>query len=376
MSYQSTFTFVGTPVISKKENSKRPFCREIKKDGNKHKMYSLSFGVKESDTNMAFVEAFDGEQDVIKTFDQDGNKIEIDWENRFDTDYTDDVASYRKYTVDLGEDNGGRQEFITAYDMIQHLKKYLPDYDGRIVVQGNFVRTWYAKKNVYLNKYQIRNVYTAPDERKNRLLVVADLFYNRDSIDDSDFSETKKINVDCYIEQYINKDEGKKYVRFPVVLSAAKYDMENEDHKKLFDYKMRQLKVKNKNMVHIPWEIVLLHGAEEADFDESMLTDAQREQVELGIKSVDDFRPKGSIYGDKIDEFRLLNPKLTGDYENGVIDADDDMEEFDEKIYQPPQDETIEEAKNNSKKSKSNSDSKSKKEEKEDTEDDSDEDLF
>lgn len=357
MSYQARFSFVGTPSIPKqKADAKRPFCKEItkvdEKTKEKKKMLSMTFGVKETDMNMAFVEAFDSEQAVIKTMDTDNEKMEVDWDDRFDEDVISKVANYRKYIVDLGEDHGGRQEFITVYDMIQHLQKHLPEYDGRVVVTGQFTRDWYTKKKMYFSKFRIQNVFAAPDERKSRLLITADLFYNKDSFDDSDFDENKKILMDCYIEQYINKDEGRKYVPIQVVFSAAKYDLENERHKKLLDYKLKYLKTKNKNMVHIPWEIVLLRGAEEADFDESMLTDSQREQVELGIKTVDDFRPKGNIFGDRIDEFRLFDPKLEGDFADGLLDAEDTADEFEEKIYQPPQDETLEQAKKNSKKDK------------------------
>ena len=368
MSYQSRFSFCGTPVIPKqKADTKRPFCKEITKKDEKtketKKMLSMTFGIKETDMNMAFVEAFDSQQKVIKTMDTDNEKLDVDWDDRFDEDSISKVASYRKYIVDLGDDHGGRQEFITAYDMIEHLREYLPDYDGRVVVTGQFTRDWYAKKKMYFSKFRVQNVFAAPEERKNRLLLTMDLFYNKASLDDSDFDESKKMTLDCYIEQYINKDEGRKYVPIQVVFSGAKYDLENEKHKKLFDYKMKYIKVKNKNMVHIPWEIVLLRGAEEAEFDESMLTDSQREQVELGIKTVDDFRPKGNVYGDRIDEFRLFEPKLEGDYADGVLECDDTADEFEEKIYVPAQDETMEEAKKNSKSS-----SKAKKDEDEDDE--------
>lgn len=368
MSYQSRFSFCGTPVIPKqKADTKRPFCKEITKKDEKtketKKMLSMTFGIKETDMNMAFVEAFDSQQKVIKTMDTDNEKLDVDWDDRFDEDIISKVASYRKYIVDLGDDHGGRQEFITAYDMIEHLREYLPDYDGRVVVTGQFTRDWYAKKKMYFSKFRVQNVFAAPEERKNRLLLTMDLFYNKASLDDSDFDESKKMTLDCYIEQYINKDEGRKYVPIQVVFSGAKYDLENEKHKKLFDYKMKYIKVKNKNMVHIPWEIVLLRGAEEAEFDESMLTDSQREQVELGIKTVDDFRPKGNVYGDRIDEFRLFEPKLEGDYADGVLECDDTADEFEEKIYVPAQDETMEEAKKNSKSS-----SKAKKNEDEDDE--------
>lgn len=368
MSYQSRFSFCGTPVIPKqKADTKRPFCKEISKKDEKtketKKMLSMTFGIKETDMNMAFVEAFDSQQKVIKTMDVDNEKMDVDWDDRFDEDIIEKVANYRKYIVDLGDEHGGRQEFITAYDMIEHLREHLPNYDGRVVVTGQFTRDWYAKKKTYFSKFRIQNVFAAPEERKNRLLLTMDLFYNKSSLDDSDFDENKKMTLDCYIEQYINKDEGRKYVPIQVVFSGAKYDLENEKHKKLFDYKMKYIKVKNKNMVHIPWEIVLLRGAEEAEFDESMLTDSQREQVELGIKSVDDFRPKGNIYGDRIDEFRLFEPKLEGDYADGVLECDDTADEFEEKIFVPAADETMEEAKKNSKSS-----SKAKKDEDEDDE--------
>lgn len=358
MSYQSRFSFCGTPVIPKqKADTKRPFCKEISKKDEKtketKKMLSMTFGIKETDMNMAFVEAFDSQQKVIKTMDVDNEKMDVDWDDRFDEDIIEKVANYRKYIVDLGDEHGGRQEFITAYDMIEHLREHLPNYDGRVVVTGQFTRDWYAKKKTYFSKFRIQNVFAAPEERKNRLLLTMDLFYNKSSLDDSDFDENKKMTLDCYIEQYINKDEGRKYVPIQVVFSGAKYDLENEKHKKLFDYKMKYIKVKNKNMVHIPWEIVLLRGAEEAEFDESMLTDSQREQVELGIKSVDDFRPKGNIYGDRIDEFRLFEPKLEGDYADGVLECDDTADEFEEKIFVPAADETMEEAKKNSKSAKS-----------------------
>lgn len=369
MSYQSRFSFCGTPVIPKqKADTKRPFCKEISKKDEKtketKKMLSMTFGIKETDMNMAFVEAFDSQQKVIKTMDVDNEKMDVDWDDRFDEDIIEKVANYRKYIVDLGDEHGGRQEFITAYDMIEHLREHLPNYDGRVVVTGQFTRDWYAKKKTYFSKFRIQNVFAATEERKNRLLLTMDLFYNKNSLDDSDFDENKKMTLDCYIEQYINKDEGRKYVPIQVVFSGAKYDLENEKHKKLFDYKMKYIKVKNKNMVHIPWEIVLLRGAEEAEFDESMLTDSQREQVELGIKSVDDFRPKGNIYGDRIDEFRLFEPKLEGDYADGVLECDDTADEFEEKIFVPAADETMEEAKKNSKSAKS----KSKKDEDDDDE--------
>lgn len=356
MAITPRFTFVGTPVIPK-DKAKRPFYKEFEKVDNRTKkkrsMISMTFGVKESDTNMAFVEAFDSVQDEILTMNSDNEKVSVAWEDRFDEDVISSIANYRKYTCNLGEEYGGQVEFITAYDLMQHLNQYLKDYPGRIAVTGQFTREWYAEKKIYTDRFRIQNVYAVTDtERKNRLGLVADVFYNKDSVDKSDFKENQKIYLNGYIEQYINKDEGTKMVPMQFVFSAAKYNMNNEQHKKLFDYKMSYIDVKNKKMVHIPWEMVLLRGAEEAEFNESMLTAKQKEQVELGLKTLEDFKPRGTIVGDKVNEYRLFDPRLMNGFEDGLVELEDSMDEFEERIHVPVQDETLEEAKEKSKKSK------------------------
>ena len=78
---QTRFNFTGT-VSLPKADAKRPFVKEMEK--NKRKMLSLNFGVKESDNNMGFVEAFDGEQTEIMTMNADNEKITIKWADRFD----------------------------------------------------------------------------------------------------------------------------------------------------------------------------------------------------------------------------------------------------------------------------------------------------
>ena len=54
---QTRFNFVGEIVLPKKDG-KRPLFKEMEKkvDKKTRNMVSLNFGVKESDTNMAFVE--------------------------------------------------------------------------------------------------------------------------------------------------------------------------------------------------------------------------------------------------------------------------------------------------------------------------------
>ena len=343
---QTRFNFTGT-VSLPKADAKRPFVKEMEKeyydDKSKtkktRKMLSLNFGVKESDNNMGFVEAFDGEQTEIMTMSADNEKIAIKWANRFDEDVVETVASYKKTVVDLGEELGGRKEFIALYDAIEYIRENLPKYTGKVTVVGQMVKEFYNGK--YYDKFKLQSLYAVPDDRKNRLLLTADIYYNKSCVDKADYKSDKVIGIDGYVQQYINKDEGTKYIPQRFVFNASKYDPENEKHQKLLDYKLKYVDVSNKTMQHMMWEVVMLNGAEEVEFDESQLTKAQKEQIELGIRTLDDFKPKGSIFGERVNEYRLFEPKLTGDFADGLVDTEMKESEFEEMVYAPAVDEKL-----------------------------------
>lgn len=86
----------------------------------------------------------------------------------------------------------------------------------------------------------------------------------------------------------------------------------------------------------------MLNGAEMVEFDESQLTKAQKEQIKLGIRKLEDFRPAGSIFGERVNEYRLFDPKLTGDFSDGLVDAEITSSEFDEEVYVMATDENLE----------------------------------
>jgi len=305
---------------------------------------------------MAFVESADSPTDTIKTMDTDNNKIEIAWADRLDPDVIKTVANFKKYIVNLGDDFGGRCEFITQYDMIKYLADALPEYKGKVVVTGTYSKSY--SKGTYYDKFRIQNVYAAEEDRKNRLGLTLDFYYNKESVDKADFKTDKKIFLNGYINQYINANEQNKYIPMQLVFNASKYNLENEKHKALYDYKMEYVDIANKNMVHMAWEVVLVRGAETVDFTYDMLTEKQKQQVDLGIRELEDFKPKSNIVGDKINEFRLFEPVLRDmgkgdDFSDGLIDLDMKMSEFEEEIYVPnAQEEKLEDAVKKSEKEK------------------------
>lgn len=336
MSITSKFIFIGEANIPKKViEGEEKFAKEwFGGAKGKTPCASLRFSIMEKQNNRAFVELFGVKSDNIFTKDTEGNNIEIAWNDRFQPESLSAVAFYRKTIVDLGEEFGGRKEFINNYDAILHLAEYLPQYKGRIMVRG----VW--KKNLYNNKisdkYEITSVEAVNDDVKPRLSLTMDFFYNADSIDKSNFKESSKIIINGYVAQYIDKESGTQYIPQSAVLSAEKYNMDNPQHVDKWKYKEQYVSNSNltsKKMYHLTWECRLVNGAEEIEFDESMLTPKQKEQIKFGVRELADFAPKGGSFGEKITEVRLFDPILTKNFADGLIECDEKLKEFEEKIF-------------------------------------------
>ena len=372
---QPSFKFIGEISLPKAE-SKQPFLKMFKKDGVD--MASMNFGIKESKNNMGFIECFGSipKNGVILTKDKNNKDIKINWKDRFSEKVINSVAYYRKLIVDLGEELGGRKEFITAYDAIAFLKETLPNYNGKVCATGQMQKRFYKDK--YYDKFLLNNIYAVDSETKNKLLVTADIYYKKDCIDKSEWKDNKVIAIDGYIPMYIDKEQGLKYMPQRFVFNASKINPNDERHMKLLNYKLKYVESKNRKWEHLLWETKLINGAEEIEFDESQLTDAQKEQIELGIKELNDFRPNGSIVGERITEYRLLEPVLkeigNENFSEGFIECDCSNEEFEDKIFVPNETEKLSDIINTSSKEKENEEDEN--EEVEIIDDIDDDDLF
>lgn len=370
---QPRFKFVGKPKLPNPD-SKKPFIKEFTKDNKK--MVSLNFGVQEGKGSIVFVECFGSVQKTIKTKDTEGNDIEISWKDRLDKDTIKEVANYRKYVCDLGE-GFERVEFITPWDFIQYLKENFKNYKGKVAVNGQWQKQWYKDK--YYDKFPITSVYAVDEDEISKFYITADIYYRKDCVDTSEWKENKKIIVNGYIQEYINKDEGNKFVPQQFVFSGAKYKPDNEKHQKLLAYRRKYVESSSKKWTHLLWECVMLNGTESVEFDESQLTAAQKEQIELGIKTIDDFKPNGTIFGNIVYEFRFANPSLiktsTDDFSNGFVECEFTDDEFDEQIYVPDQDEKMSDVMKETSSNKSSSKKNTKEEDDDKYEDLLDEDM-
>ena len=359
-------------------DSKLPWKREGKtKNGDKYE--TLNIAIASTKANRMMTELFSMKSDEIKTMSTDNEKITIAWEDRNDPDVVSKVASYKKHIIDLGDDN--RKEFITDYDFVKYIEDHIDE-----LKEGSYMITGTSNINEYngrlSHRFQMQNIYKVDDDAKKQLKVTMDFYYTQDSADLSDWKEEKKVRFSGYTTAYIAAEKKNMYVAQDVVFDASKIDFDNEKHVKLLRFKLAQLglgfengklinNLKKNKVFKMQIICSYFNGAEEVEIDESMLSENQKMAVELGIKTLDDFKDS-RVYGERIIEYRIVDFNLKGDYSDGYITLEDKISEFEEMIYTPAQPETEEEILENNKKK-----TKSSKEESNDDDDDSDlDDLF
>lgn len=307
------FNFVGVIECNTDENAKVPFIREISTD--KAKGFNLNLQVVAAQNNRAFIEMPGFINNSLKLWDSDGNEFNIDWDDRFDEKNVDKVANFSKNVISL---NGERHEFIAAYDFIKYVRDNIDKIKGK-----RFIATGRIKKNVYQGKisdrYELQNLFEVKedDERKNQLRVTSEIYFGRDSFDLADWDKEKKIYINCYTQENIDKENKGVFVDKQLVFDCTKIDFENEKHVNILKYKLNQIgcdyvdnKIKvnlKKGYYHIIVITNLQNGAEEIEFDESELTENQKLAIKLQIKTLDDFRPSGNIFGEKVTIYKLVD---------------------------------------------------------------------
>lgn len=311
----------------------------------------MNLGVKENDHNMVFTEMFGMEQDTIKTKDNDNNNIEIMWKDRFNPEIVASVS--RKTVIDFTglivpssktndldnlhveyeKTDGGlelkRATFLSTYDAIKYVHLVSDCLTKRkIIVTGQMNISPYKGK--YSDKYQISNIYLANDSAKNNLQVTLELFFNKESYDDSDEEKEKVIRLNGYIPMYINKDEGIKYIPKTLILNMVKaLELGATDKIKAIKTEM---KAPNNKYHHMAFICKALNGSEQVEVTLDMLTKKQREHIELGLFTLEEFQKK--TYGDRVNEIRIVKAALNEDlFQDGMVVSDVTNDEFEEDIH-------------------------------------------
>ena len=354
------FTFVGKPIYSNEPLSIKPL-----KEGSEWNKERLSLGIKAGNSspflNMEYI--FKTGEDTFKLRDKHTNelfevkgsetankevldrtnpKIVIDLEDDFDKkkDYLsliykkrnheiinddektdEDLQKIEEYTREIKELADKRYEFAHIKDAMKLLNANLPNLkDKKVRVTGNVKCNYYKGKNNL--QYIPQVIELVPDNYEEQLTVIADIFFEKNCIEDD--REQKKMFVNGYIGDTIKADDRFVEKLFPttIVIDYSKVDINDETQKMIFDIIKEAFEVKNKKLIYKNGvELKVISGAEEIEFNEDCLTDKQKQYIKLGIKTLDDFKPKGKIFGDKINELRLISPTMKDEYSDGAVET-------------------------------------------------------
>ena len=104
-------------------------------------------------------------------------------------------------------------------------------------------------------------------------------------------------------------------------MDYTKINEEDEQHKMMLDFMKGIFKIKDKKQVHkIGLIINAVNGAETVEFSEDCLTDLQRMAILVGKNKLEDFKPRGNTYGERIQELRVINADFKN-YNEGAVEV-------------------------------------------------------
>lgn len=313
----NTFSFVGK-ISRRKENA---FVEKTFESGWLINELNLTMSCGD---NVQFLRASGGMWDEkhaskneVKTYMYNENGPDapatIKWEDRANPDVVASVANYRTYTVDteIAADRKSAEEsgdeaaieaskkkhkiFITAIDFVKWLDKVTSNEktkDWIWKVTGE-VEYSYSKGNWYRN-FVPRRVYHVDPATEQQCVGTIKTFFTEDCVSEDD--DTYYFNT--YTQYY--DQQCKKNCFTPAPISIPKTHPKAKGFAKLLG------KAEGDEVREFGVNVIYINGAQKVEITEDMLSDEQRELLEMNMITMDDIRRElgDTVYGDKKTETR------------------------------------------------------------------------
>lgn len=359
-----TFTFIGRLTYPKKDNA--PISVGAIKEGSLWSRKRLQVGVMDENQNTGYLSMeylFKPSDPKVRLFTKD-KPIDVDIKDLANEKYIDLMPSYSQIVIDLETDEELKKEYLkdvyalrnyenkeeltdedkekitehkknikekaknrflsvhmdTAIDI---LGKYLPEIEDKKVKVTGRVRLNYYNDTTRL-EYVPNTIQLAKEDEKSGLTINANVFFNEDSLNDDE--EAKKIYITSYFGQ-VDKKRDKVYP-YQLILNYEKLDPENTLHAQMLEFLTKSFEVEDSDFMYCnKYQIQVINSRKKVEFSEEILTEQQKTMIALGLAKLEDFRPRGNIYGDRESYLQIIKPTLTDDFANGSLQAFD-MESF------------------------------------------------
>ena len=239
--------------------------------------------------------------------------VTIKWDERLNPEIAATIANYRTYTVDTeiaadrktAEESGDKavieaskkkhKIFITAIDFVKWLDKVTSNEktkDWIWKVTGE-VEYSYSKGNWYRN-FVPRRVYHVDPATEQQCVGTIKTFFTEDCVSEDD--NTYYFNT--YTQYY--DQQCKKNCFTPAPISIPKTHPKANGFAKLLG------KAEGDEVREFGINVFYINGAQKVEITEDMLSDEQKELLEMNMITMDDIRRElgDTIYGDKKTETR------------------------------------------------------------------------
>ena len=274
-----------------------------------------------------------------------GESLQVKWKDRNKPEILEQVAEFKKFVIDfekqgrryelekalkkqeagesvveeletLGvedlakaveESKKKRKEFLSEYDFAEYLAKLLQSdklKDKKFRILGEIVYSEYNGK-IY-KKLVPQRVYLVNSDEEDISTAQITVYYNSESLDENSFDDTGKLYVNGFIRNY--DGQRKENIPCPIQLTI---DGSKEDEKvqKFTKVMKSQFTVSDDSWKEFGVKVKLLDGAQKVEITEEMLSDFQKEMLELEVITMDEIRKEigGDVYGERTQEMVIVN---------------------------------------------------------------------
>lgn len=377
------FEMIGKLKLSKDTEKFHPWS-ETKYDSGwvrRRLMFNVVCGDNRHMLNVEGGSFADGHGDVYlfskSTVDENGNRVKgemftIPFKNRLTSKRLAEVAEFKKFIIDLEKPhrryklekaaeklNEGnsltdeelaeigitdeaevkdaleksrkkRHEFVTEWDYAEFIKKVIDSgkYDNsKFLIRGSGSYTYSDKNERIYSNYVPNRIYLADDNATEMSEATIKILFNSESLDDMSVEEKGRYYVNGYMMEYDNNRKSNIPVPVTVAIPVAGENATDKE-KKVVEALKRKFTVDDDSWKEYGIVVNMLNGSQKMEITEDMLTDEQKEDLELGLITKEDIIADkgGSVYGERIQEYQFA--KIARGFTSGRNDTsytDEDM---------------------------------------------------
>lgn len=265
-------------------------------------------------------------------------KIEVQWNKRFDESIVNSVAGYKKWVVDtdtfahrkeleeklkdvtekdeiteeLEKSKKKRKEFLHAADFIDYLVKVLDNEKSKdmvVRVTGSMDFSYSENKGQYYRTFTPQKITRVPDDTKQICEGSMKVYFSENAVDDTMTDETGDITFNGYVQNYFSNIKSNAFVPMSFTI--------NKDAEMADGFKMIFEDVEDEKVMELGVVVDFINGSQQVSITEDMLTDKQRKMIAMKMTTFEKIKRElgDTVRGDRVTKTELK--ELMRGYSNG-----------------------------------------------------------